>query len=66
MMSVLQSTVSTLLDGDLVDKAMSRQGVQVTNWDCYKTSVRYFSDRCFPFKEVSVLLFIYIFFLVYK
>ncbi|XP_033627906.1 legumain-like [Asterias rubens] len=51
MMSVLQSTVSTLLDGDLVDKAMSRQGVQVTNWDCYKTSVRYFSDRCFPFKE---------------
>ncbi len=52
MMSVLQSTVATLLDsGDLVDKVMSRQGVQVKNWDCYKTSVRYFSDRCFPFKE---------------
>jgi hypothetical protein len=53
MVSVLQATVRTVLneDGDRLDKVMTRHGVQVTNWDCYKTAVDHFSEQCFPFQK---------------
>ena len=55
MVSVLEATVGTVLNdnGDRADKMMRRQGVQVTNWDCYKASVDRFSKKCFPFRKVS-------------
>ncbi|XP_022097352.1 legumain-like [Acanthaster planci] len=53
MVSVLQATVKTVLNdnGDRFDQVMTRHGVQVTNWDCYKTAVDHFSEKCFPFKK---------------
>ncbi|XP_038047023.1 legumain-like [Patiria miniata] len=53
MVSVLQATVQTVLNdnGDRADKVMTRHGVQVTNWDCYKTAVEHFSEKCFPFQK---------------